>query len=253
MKLLDINSKHVIALFFCLPYILKSQNSSSIRVIYESRVEFNQLDENLNITLKKAFAKASNQKARYVLLTNKEKSNFELIEQVDNSQNEENLGVSISTAAPFSLFKDLEKRVSLMELEALGTHYILKDTLNYENWKISKLRKNILGYEARYASMELDSISKLQAWYAPKIQIKNGPEYFDGLPGLILEAEIIKKFGDHIETTNYKAIKITNEESTEIKSPKKGKIISKSEFINEQEKYLKQMKEIYGGGVDTSD
>lgn len=89
-----------------------------------------------------------------------------------------------------------------------GTYYILKslagnqmkyfdtaglDKYFYEeqpeewHWKIGDTKKEILGYECTEASTEYHG-RKWTVWFTPEIPIQNGPWKFDGLPGLILEA-----------------------------------------------------------------
>lgn len=55
-------------------------------------------------------------------------------------------------------------------------------------WSLSDSTKVILGYECVEASTDFHG-RRWKAWFAPEIPVQNGPWKFDGLPGLILEAE----------------------------------------------------------------
>ena len=56
------------------------------------------------------------------------------------------------------------------------------------NWLLSDSTKEILGYECVEASTAFHGRG-WRVWFAPEIPVQNGPWKFDGLPGLILEAE----------------------------------------------------------------
>ena len=56
------------------------------------------------------------------------------------------------------------------------------------NWVLSDSTKVILGYECVEASADYHG-RIWKAWFTPEIPVQNGPWKFDGLPGLILEAE----------------------------------------------------------------
>lgn len=56
------------------------------------------------------------------------------------------------------------------------------------NWVLSDSTKMVLGYECVEASTDFHG-RRWKVWFAPEIPVQNGPWKFDGLPGLILEAE----------------------------------------------------------------
>ena len=62
------------------------------------------------------------------------------------------------------------------------------------DWKISKEKSKVLGYDVQKATTTLYG-RKWNVWFAPEIPIQDGPHEFCGLPGLIVKAEDSK--GDH--------------------------------------------------------
>ncbi|MCD1117182.1 GLPGLI family protein [Chryseobacterium turcicum] len=87
------------------------------------------------------------------------------------------------------------------------------------DWKISKEKSKVLGYDVQKATTTLYG-RKWSVWFAPEIPIQDGPHEFFGLPGLILKAEDSK--GDHIFTlvgtkkTEVNSDEIINKKTREI-------------------------------------
>lgn len=225
-----------------------AQKIDNVEITYKSYVKF---DNSNNNEFDKALEKAGKKKSYYKLKCSNNLSSFEYINKIDNSQEDES-GLTISISAPFKLYKNFNSKISLMELEAFGEKYLLKDSITTINWKVTRENNEILGHKVRKATAKIDSITTVIAWYAPKIPFPNGPEYFQGLPGLILELAIFKEY-ESKEIAIYKAIEIFLNDDFKIEKPKKGKIIWKDTFLAEQNKYLRKMKEMQTSGVDASD
>jgi len=83
-------------------------------------------------------------------------------------------------------FKDLEKKVSFSE--CIFKKYNLADSIYSVNWTIIQEEKKILGYECQAAIGRYRGRDYI-AYFSNKIPISNGPDKFDGLPGLILEVK----------------------------------------------------------------
>lgn len=66
--------------------------------------------------------------------------------------------------------------------------FVYEETPEEWNWNILDSTKEILGYECIEATTDFHG-RKWKVWFAPEIPVQNGPWKFDGLPGLILEAE----------------------------------------------------------------
>lgn len=66
--------------------------------------------------------------------------------------------------------------------------YFYQETVEPCEWVIGDSVKEILGYECFEATTDFHG-RHWTAWFTPEIPLVNGPWKFDGLPGLILEAE----------------------------------------------------------------
>ncbi len=86
------------------------------------------------------------------------------------------------------------------------------------------------------------------AWYTPMIPVKNGPGEFTGLPGLILELNFYRT------TILCSKIVMNPKEAEEIKTPKKGKEVTREEYNKIVKAKLEEMRENFrnrgrsGGG-----
>ena len=75
------------------------------------------------------------------------------------------------------------------------------------------------------------------AWYTLQVPVSNGPDNYQGLPGLILEINDGKKL---IVCTE---INMNPSKSIKIQVPKKGKVVSQEKYDEIQNKKSKEMME----------
>lgn len=98
------------------------------------------------------------------------------------------------------------------------------------------------------ADGEIPKEIEITAWYTPDIPISNGPENYQGLPGLILEVSAGKT------TVLCSKIVLNVKDKKEIKAPMTGKVVSQKEYDEIMKKKMEEMKEMYqsrsgnGGG-----
>lgn len=76
----------------------------------------------------------------------------------------------------------------------IGSNQLLINIDKKLDWKISKEKSKVLGYEVQKATTTLHG-RKWKVWFAPEIPLQDGPHELYGLPGLIVKAEDTK--GDH--------------------------------------------------------
>lgn len=184
----------------------------------------------------------------YELLVGKNESNWDYIERLSNEQilpEKGMMSASFEIKSLGTLYKNISKGTWIEDTQFNSTSYLIHGKLQEIDWKISRESKTILGIHVQKAEGMLDDKNKTQvvAWYAPKLNFKNGPGEFGGLPGLILELETEIKYenGDR-EGITYKAIKLeTLKSNKKIKIPTKGKEISEKEFKTIQQKYSEEM------------
>lgn len=191
----------------------------------------------------------------FELIIDKDLSAYHFVPKIDNTQKDETSALSATMSASTNpVYQNTETKTYIEEAKIQQKQFLIKDTLPQIDWKITKETKEIAGFPVLKATAILSDESKteLTAWYTPKLNFKNGPDKFWGLPGLILEVETqINYEGGSKEGTRYIAEKVeilnTSEKS---KIPTKGKEISQQEFIKKQKENLQKQMEMFGGGVD---
>lgn len=152
------------------------------------------------------------------------------------------------------------KRVQQRELNS--KNYIVEDSIQKLNWKLTGESKTILGHTVQKARAErfgmravmtmengemkrqmMPDTTLINAWVAMDIPVPAGPEFQGQLPGLILELEM------NNGRVLYKALEISPKvNAAAIKQPKGGKNISAAEFDKEREKTFEDMRRNMPGG-----
>jgi GLPGLI family protein len=149
--------------------------------------------------------------------------------------------------------------------EVMGREFLVSDSIQKLNWKLSEETKTILNYTARKATAqrigtrpqmamengvmkrtETPDTANIVAWYTTDIPVPAGPgaEYQGQLPGLILEMDINN--GRNV----IKAVEVSAKVSaSKIKEPKGSKKITSAEFAKEREKLMQEMMQNSGGNI----
>jgi GLPGLI family protein len=142
--------------------------------------------------------KINNQFGRYplnyvVIFNNKESIELAIKQNIDEdkileSSTEGNIQKIkvVKSSKPDFIFKDY-KASKIINSENIGfSKYLVIDTLNNFQWKITTDHKLISGYDCLKANTTFRG-RNYEAWFTEAIPIPNGPWKFGGLPGLILE------------------------------------------------------------------
>lgn len=155
---------------------------------------------------------------------------------------------------------DLSKKVDQREL--FGKKYLVTDSIQKLNWKLTGETETILGHVCQKAMAqnptkrmmmninngqmerkEVNDTLTLVAWFTTDIPVPAGPEVAGQLPGLILELDM----GNG--RSSYRAIEISDKVTpADIKEPTRGKKVSSAEFRQETDKLMKEMHENHPGG-----
>ncbi len=165
------------------------------------------------------------------------------------------------------LYKNLSRSKSIQSSEVGGKNFLITDSIQQQPWKLGTETQQILGYTCHKATRKImqaspairrmvmggggsstDTTSKASpgkevevvAWYADDLLSPTGPENYGQLPGVILQLNVDNG------TTVYTAIEVSkNVDSKELKEPKKGKVISRKDFM----KMMNDMMSNQGGGT----
>jgi len=145
------------------------------------------------------------------------------------------------------------KSVQLRELNA--KNYVVEDSIQKLDWKLTEETKTVLGYKAQLAKTERYAMRSMMtmengemkrqvmpdttviiAWIAMDIPVPAGPEFQGQLPGLVLELDI-----NHGQIV-YNAVEISAKVNpSTIKEPKGGKHITIADFNKERERTFEEM------------
>jgi GLPGLI family protein len=165
-----------------------------------------------------------------------------------------------------ALYKDIKNQSFTNQKETFGKQFIIKDNLEPIEWELHSDTKNIGNYTCYKAtySKEVEEMSMttfsnidaknnedeensapkmktITAWYTPQIPVSNGPESYQGLPGLILE------ISDGDLSILCSKITLNPKKTIEIEEPRKGKEVTQQEYNDIMEKKMEEMSEQYKG------
>jgi GLPGLI family protein len=158
-----------------------------------------------------------------------------------------------------ALYKNIADQTYLQEQEMMGKEYLVKDKSEPFEWELSEETKKIGNYTVQKASFtkivdsrqfstgmtEMENVKdtiQVTVWFSPEIPVSHGPEYYFGLPGLILEVQ------NQGRTLICEKIELNpSADPVIIERPSKGKEMTQAEFRVVQEEGMKQMMNRYQG------
>ena len=134
------------------------------------------------------------------------------------------------------VYKDFQHSTITTQKNIFGSDYLISDSLQKTEWKITGEPRTIAGFECRKAVCRIFDSIVVIAFYTDEIIPSNGPESFGGLPGMILGLAIPK-----LHTTWYATkLELVNQSPTNIAVPKEGKKFTIPQFRNEMDQLMKQ-------------
>ena len=95
-------------------------------------------------------------------------------------------GIGISVSYANKVYTDFTKATVFAEKHVFNEVMQVKDVLRKIKWKLTDETREIAGYECRRANALIMDSVYVVAFYTDAIKTKGGPEYFNGLPGMIL-------------------------------------------------------------------
>jgi len=180
-----------------------------------------------------------------------------------------------------SQYKNIKSKQIIQDQEFFGKQFLIMDSIPQLEWEMGTETKRIGQYmcfkatavkkvdELDWSNMRRkkkdenekktdstdtakvsdDPMSEIEvpediivtAWYTPQIPVNNGPGEYWGLPGLILEVSAGRT------TMLCTKIVLNPDEKEEIKTPTKGKEVSRQEYNKIVKEKMEEMREMYGG------
>lgn len=167
-----------------------------------------------------------------------------------------------------SIYKSITDKKMIEDVEQFSKRFLVIENMDQLQWEMGMETKKIGNYTCYKATMvkedtnidwgsifsrrrnetKKDSIktseNKLEkkmltvtAWYAPQIPVSSGPDKYWGLPGLILELNAGRT------TMLCTEVSINSDEVLEIEEPKKGKKVTRIEYIKIVKEKTAELKE----------
>ncbi|MBX2829198.1 MAG: GLPGLI family protein [Flavobacteriaceae bacterium] len=264
--------KSLVSFALCWAFLISAQGwAQSIKGIatYKTQrkvaieLDSTQMDDGMHAQmmamLKKQFEK------EYTLEFTNNESVYKEVPKLDSPGSGGNAWVQVEVVGSGGegvLYKNLDESRFANQTESFSKMFLIKDQLEDREWKLEKETKNIGQYtcfkatttydrtvmsmvnsneDGEKSSKEEESTETvtLTAWYTPQIPIKNGPDNYDGLPGLILEVS------DGDLSILCSKVVLNPEKGLDIKEPTQGKKVSQEEYEGIMEKKMKEMNERY--------
>jgi GLPGLI family protein len=234
--------------------VYKTSRKSSIKFGKEQEGVTDKMQEELQKRLEKMNQKTFN------LEFDKYSSTYKEEEQLSAPKPQAGKGIQVisfgGSGAGSVYYKNLKDNRFVNQTEIQGKRFLVKDKLTDFKWELSSETKNIGNYTCYKAtySKEIENINMVikngesveektketvvtTAWYTTQVPISNGPDTYQGLPGLILEINDGKKMIVCVEIILNPTDKIIIEE------PKKGKVVSQKKYTEIKKQKTEEMME----------
>lgn len=246
----------------------KTQRSLDIK-LDSTEVGGTEMQKQLTEMLKKQFQKT------YLLTFDKNKSIYKEDEELAPPSTGGGMVFIMSDGESGILHKNLKDQSYISQVEAFGKQFIIKDSILNIEWTLHDETKNIGTYTCfkatyskqvedlsmmTFSSADSEEDVKLEdantpkmitqtvtAWYTPQIPVSNGPDQYQGLPGLILEVN------DGDLTILCSKITLNPKKTIEIQEPKKGKQVTQAEYEAIMLKKMEEMNEQFKNNGSNED
>lgn len=97
-------------------------------------------------------------------------------------------------------FYDFTNRTKSIQKQIASTNFVIADSINNIEWKITNENREIAGYNCRKAVGKIFDDVYVFAFYTDDIMISGGPCSINGLPGMILGITIPRLYTSMIAT-----------------------------------------------------
>ncbi len=216
----------------------------------------------------------------YILTFNKDESIYKEQEKLDAAPMNPGFKMMMSSYSPGAQYKNLKTGQIVEENEFFGKQFLVTDSIRALDWQITKESKTIGQYIAFKATaikkvdpndysmarpkkkdekenaevkkdtaqpqdpmdmIEIPEEIEVTAWFTPQIPVSNGPGEYAGLPGLILELNVYRT------TLLCSKIVMNPKDSEKIEPPKKGKEVTREEYVKIVKEKTDEIRENFRG------
>lgn len=245
--------------------LLHAQSDFQGIAVYKTMTSFKDMnikiegDPAMEAQIMETFAKGM--ESEYTLAFNKSESVYEKVQKLDSGVGG---GMGAFSFGDGKKYVNLKDKVSIKETDMFDKDFIVTDSLQKRDWKMTSETKKIGNYtcykavdtlriepisqekvdEAKEKGVDLLSMLKPRtivytAWYTPDIPVGHGPGEYWGLPGLILEVS------DGKTTTLCTKVTINPKEKVTIAPPTKGKKVTQEEYFQIMKEKSEEMQEMH--------
>lgn len=187
------------SIFYLAIFTALYSQAPNIRVQYESHKEYleamwERIDEKNRAIVKNTLLKdKSGSRHEYVRLNHRSK--YEMLPEQEQPPKPPNLVLQGGVDGAYTCI-DYEHRM-IQKIRMFGSIFLLEDSLPKYEWVLEDRTKSILGHECYAAYIAepdfMRGTDTVRAWFSPDIPIDGGPDMLSGLPGMILEANLINE------------------------------------------------------------
>ena len=126
-----------------------------------------------------------------------------------------------------TLYTNLDTRQIISKQAFMDEQFLVEDSVRPIKWKIENEVRKIAGFECRKAIGRYHDSMYVAAFYCPEIIPQGGPEFFAGLPGMILGLAIPRLYTTWFATR----VELTSPDEAKIAPP----IVKNSQPYKKQE------------------
>lgn len=235
-------------LFFAvfIPFCISAQKSGSI--LYKETMKI-ELPATVPKEIRDNMPKERN--VNRVLIFNEQESTYKMGEQedTDDELNMDNPGARMRMRMSRSGFgvndltyKNISDGTIADSKDLFGKQFLIKDTIQKHNWKVTGQKKQILSYLAMEATTIINDTVPVTAWFTPQLPVSNGPDTYHGLPGMILELDV----DNGKRTIKTTSVELGDVSPESIARPTKGKEVTRDEFNTIMRQKMEEMREQRG-------
>lgn len=237
----------ILLLFFTFNHTLYCQTKMGYAIYKKKSINKEALNKIKDLNIREILSE-TNEKAEeldYILNFNTIESIFKVIEPMDfDGSMTTKLAIQAADGQGVR-YTNLKSREYLYQNEVFRENFLILNSLDSIQWKLTNQSKIINGYKCYKAetikivisSKEITS-NTIEAWYAPELSLNFGPLGYAGLPGLIVQLNIGKYW-----TYYMTELDLSSSEPVIIKKPTKGKKITSFEFQELTKKLAGQSRE----------
>ena len=276
--------KKITIVLFCLLVVLGARAQEFqgkaeyfSKTIWKKKAENSKIksdeDAAFKMMVQEAMKKATEKK--YILTFNKQESLYEEIEELEKPKvGDMGMSVSVKFSGAGKKYLNLKDKSKIVEDEIFGKEFLIIEPLEKLDWKLVNETKKIGDYSCYKAEIIVPVTEKqkqaykdflkkqekkislfpieepkdrvITAWYTPEIPVSLGPLNYWGLPGLILE------INEENVIILCSKVTLSTKETTKIKVPNTGKIVTQVEFDKIEKEKSDSMKDKDGNIIFTT-